>query len=56
MTQFCLPAVVVPVNTYSYKLTGLASDSHYVVHIMVSNQEGSKNGSDTSFHTKKYGT
>lgn len=46
--------VVVPSNTYSYKLTRLASDSHYVVHIVASNQEGSKKGSDSSFHTKKY--
>ncbi|TSS11555.1 Ankyrin repeat domain-containing protein 55 [Bagarius yarrelli] len=46
--------VVVPSNTYSYKLTQLASDSHYVVHILVSNEEGSKKGFDSSFHTKKY--
>ncbi|XP_058268553.1 interleukin-6 receptor subunit beta [Hemibagrus wyckioides] len=45
---------VVPSNTYSYKLTGLASDSHYVVHILVSNQKGSVKGSDSSFYTKKY--
>lgn len=48
-------AVGVPSNTYSYKLTTLTSDRHYVVHIMVSNQKGSKNGSESSFYTKKYG-
>ncbi|XP_026996793.2 interleukin-6 receptor subunit beta-like [Tachysurus fulvidraco] len=45
---------VVPSDTYSYKLTGLDSNSPYVVHIVVSNQEGSKKGSDSSFHTKSY--
>lgn len=47
-------SVGVPSNTYSYKLTTLTSDRHYVVHIMVSNQKGSKNGSESSFYTKKY--
>lgn len=56
LLTICLADFVVPSNTYSCKLTGLASDSHYVVHILVSNQEGSKKGSDSSFHTKKYGT
>ncbi|MCI4388367.1 hypothetical protein PGIGA_G00084920 [Pangasianodon gigas] len=46
--------VVVPSNTYSYKLTGLARDSHYDVYIMVTNQAGSKNGLNYNFHTKKY--
>ncbi|XP_046717209.1 interleukin-6 receptor subunit beta-like [Silurus meridionalis] len=46
--------IVVPSNTYSYKLNGLDSDSHYVVSIKVSNEEGSKKGPDSSFHTKKY--
>lgn len=38
----------------SYKLSGLESASQYVVHIMASNAEGSVNGSDSSFYTKKY--
>ncbi|XP_066506404.1 interleukin-6 receptor subunit beta isoform X2 [Hoplias malabaricus] len=47
-------SVVVPPDTYSYKLTGLASESQYVVHIMASNIEGSVNGTDSSLYTKKY--
>ncbi|XP_036451541.1 interleukin-6 receptor subunit beta isoform X2 [Colossoma macropomum] len=47
-------SVVVDPHVCSYKLTGLASESQYVVHIMASNVEGSVNGSDSSFYTKKY--
>ncbi|KAG9263518.1 interleukin-6 receptor subunit beta [Astyanax mexicanus] len=47
-------SVVVDSSFLSYKLTGLESESQYVVHIMASNAEGSVNGSDSSLYTKKY--
>lgn len=47
-------SVVVDSSFRSYKLTGLESESQYVVHIMASNAEGSVNGSDSSLYTKKY--
>lgn len=46
--------VVVDSSVLTYKLTGLESESQYVVHIMASNAEGSVNGSDSSLYTKKY--
>ncbi|KAI4878836.1 hypothetical protein NFI96_033549 [Prochilodus magdalenae] len=48
-------SIVVEPDVYSYKLTGLESESLFVVHVMASNKEGSINGSDASFYTKKYG-
>ncbi|KAF5901922.1 ankyrin repeat domain-containing protein 55, partial [Clarias magur] len=41
-------------NTYTWKLTGLDGNSHYVVSIMVSNQKGSVRGPSSNFYTKKY--
>ncbi|XP_072514618.1 interleukin-6 receptor subunit beta [Salminus brasiliensis] len=47
-------SVVVDSNVLSYKLTGLASENKYEVHIMASNEMGSVNGSNYILYTKKY--
>ncbi|KAK2871522.1 hypothetical protein Q8A67_024049 [Cirrhinus molitorella] len=48
-------SVTVGPNVHSYVLTDLASETDYVVKVMVSTVAGSKNGTDCTFKTVKYG-
>lgn len=56
LCRMCLAVVeTVAPNVHSYLLTDLASESDYVVRIMVSTVAGSTNGTDCNFRTIKYG-
>ncbi|XP_015193115.2 interleukin-6 receptor subunit beta [Lepisosteus oculatus] len=47
-------SIVVSPETHMYTIRSLASNSMYVVHVMVSTEAGSRNGTDFTFTTMKY--
>lgn len=55
LCRMCLAPVTVGPNVHSYVLMGLASETNYVVNVMVSTVAGSVKGMDCTFKTMKYG-